>query len=83
MKIKRLFMLGILAVTVLFLSGCATSESINRETYNLLVSYQQELGKKCLKYMVSDTNLSARDKNGIKNYDRLYTNMLSTIKIND
>lgn len=83
MKINRLFMLGILAITMVFLSGCATNESINRETYNLLVSYQQNLGKKCLNYIVSDTNLTARDKNAIKNYDRLYTNMLSTIKIND
>ncbi len=66
---------------MLLLCGCSSTNSVDKETYDLFVTYQQKIGVTCLKYIENDSKLSSREKNTIKNFNRLYIRKLSELKV--
>lgn len=76
----KYFFLGLFIIPFIF-CGCSSVNQVDKETYNLLINYQEKIGKRCINYIENDETLSTRDKNTIKNYDRLFTRKLLEMKV--
>lgn len=58
---KSILMLSIIS-SVLLLSGCATSYTIDQTTYDAMTDFLETSGNEYLRYVENDSTLSKRDK---------------------
>ena len=83
LKMKNILFFGVFLLLLIFITGCSSVNKVDKETYNILVTYRQKVGNKCIEYINSDNTMSTRDKETFKTYYRLYDQSISNLKVQD
>lgn len=79
----KLVLFAGICLTCSLMTGCASINTMDRESYNALMTYRQKIGSKFNDYLENDAKMSSREKNTYKSYERMYDRTLSNIEIED
>jgi len=70
-----------MSMCCMLLVGCRSVNTVDRETYEALITYRDTIGRGFNNYMENDRNITPREKNVYKTYERYYDIAIMNLKV--
>ena len=76
-------LLTCMSLCCLLLVGCRSINTVDNNTYEALITYRDAVGREFNNYLENDKNVSEREKNVYRTYERLYDIAVMNLKVED